>query len=572
MIADIFAIPGVILIAGALLLVRRPARLGTTLLLIFPILAPATILIRPEGYSVTPSLASLDLILMQVDDLSRIFGIIFASTALIAGIYAWHIKDLSQQIGALVYAGGALGVTFAGDLFTLLIFWELMAVSSTLLIWAHRNRRSDAAGLRYLVYHALGGSILLGGILMHYSETGSLLVQALEPSASLSSVMMLLGVSINAAVIPLHTWLTDAYPKATVTGAVFMSAFTTKSAVYVLIRVFPGWELLAWIGTAMAIYGVIYAVICKDMREILSYHIVSQVGFMVAGIGIGTDLALNGATAHAYSHILYKSLMFMGAGAVLYATGTTKLIELGGLKNKMRWTMILYMIGAFSISGLPLFNGFISKAMTVTAAGYADFEPIQLLLLLAGVGTFLSVGLKLPYFTWFDKEDNDIEVRELPVNMYIAMGLAAFLCIFYGLFPEALYTYLPYEIAYNPYTVYHLVEITQTSLLTFVGFWIFRQKLAGERILALDVDWFYRKPAPLVRRIFVESIDDFYGRAEEAVQNLAQWVADQFINPMEWLAPFSREKIEARTFSPSFEQVLSLIIIAFVIFGVFMVV
>src|SRR5690625_2234363 len=232
-----------------------------------------------------------------------------------------------------------------------------------------------------------------------------------------------------------------------------MSAFTTKSAVYVLIRGLRGWVLLAGVGTSIAFYSVYYAVVCQHMRETLSYHIGSQVGFMVAGIGIGSDLALNGATAHAYSHILYKSLMFMGAGAVLYATGTTKLIELGGLKKKMRWTMILYMIGAFSISGLPLFNGFISKAMTVTAAGYADFELIQLLLLLAGVGTFLSVGLKLPYFTWFDKEDNDIEVRELPVNMYIAMGLAASLCIFYGLFPEALSTYLPYEIAYNPYTI-----------------------------------------------------------------------------------------------------------------------
>jgi len=566
---EFLTIPGVILIIGAVLLTLLPKKFRSSAFLIFPIAALVFVITRPDGYTLTASLGSFELIVMEVDALSRVFGIIFAITAFVAGTYAWHIKDLGQQVNALVYAGSALGVTFAGDLLTLIIFWELMAVSSTWLIWANRNEASDKAGMRYLIYHVLGGGLFLAGIIWHYMETGSILVESLAQEYTFGNVMMLIGVSINAAVIPLHTWLADAYPKATVTGAVFMSAFTTKSAVYVLIRVFPGWELLIWFGAAMAIYGVIYAVICKDIREILAYHIISQVGFMVCGIGIGTDLALNGATAHAYSHILYKSLLFMSTGAVLYATGTSKLVNLGGLAKKMPYVLGLYLVGGFSISGLPLFNGYISKSMTISAAGYAHNEAAMLMLLFASVGTFLSVGLKLPYYTWFAKEDNDIEVKPLPKNMYIGMGIAAFACIFYGLYPQALYMYLPFDADYNPFTVYHFVEITQISLMTFAGFWLLRKKLAGELIIALDVDWFYRKATPAARRIFVQGVDSFYDRVEEKIWDIAGFLTKKFKNPMLWLNPFTDRENQASRYSPSMEVVMSFILFTILVLSLF---
>ncbi|WP_069130791.1 Na(+)/H(+) antiporter subunit D [Rhodohalobacter halophilus] len=564
---EILTIPGVILIIGAVLLSLLPQKIRSSAFLIFPIAALAFVLTRPDGYSVTASLGNFELIVMEVDALSRVFGIIFAITAFVAGTYAWHIKDLGQQINALVYAGSALGVTYAGDLLSLIIFWELMAVSSTWLIWANRTEASDKAGTRYLLYHILGGGLLLAGIIWHYMTTGSLMVESLEQNYTIANVLMLVGVAINAAVIPLHTWLADAYPKATITGAVFMSAFTTKSAVYVLIRVFPGWELLIWFGAAMAIYGVVYAVICKDIREILAYHIISQVGFMVCGIGIGTDMALNGATAHAYSHILYKSLLFMSTGAVLYATGTSKLVHLGGLAKKMPYVLGLYLVGGFSISGLPLFNGYISKSMTISAAGYAHNEMAMLMLLFASVGTFLSVGLKLPYYTWFGKEDNDIDVKPIPKNMYIGMGIAAFACIFYGLYPQALYMYLPFEYDYNPFTVYHFVEITQISLMTFAGFWLLRKKLAGELIIALDVDWFYRKAAPLTRKVFVNGVDNFYDRVEDKIWDIARFLTQKFKNPMTWLNPFTDRNNEATRYSPAMEVVMSLILFTVLVFS-----
>ena len=563
---DLITIPGILLIVGAILLTVTPKKVRPALFLLFPVLSLLFVTSRPEGYTVTAQLLNYDLVLMQVDDLSRIFGIIFSITAFVAGIYAYHMKELGQQVNALLYAGSALGVTFAGDLLTLIIYWEIMAVSSTWLIWARRTRESDGAGMRYLIYHILGGGLLLGGIIWHISTTGSLAVESLTQEYTPANIMMLLGVSVNAAVIPLHTWLADAYPKATITGAVFMSAFTTKSAVYVLLRVFPGWELLTWFGAAMAIYGVIYAVICKDIREILAYHIISQVGFMVCGIGIGTDLALNGATAHAYSHILYKSLLFMSTGAVLYATGTSKMVDLGGLFKKMPWVFGLYMVGALSISGIPLFNGFISKTITISAASSAQNETAVLLLLFASAGTWLSVGLKLPYFTWFDKKSNDIEVKKLPVNMYIAMGIAAFACIFYGLFPNALYVYLPYEAYFNPFSAYYFVEVVQMSILGFVAFWFLKQKLAPEMIIALDLDWFYRKAAPSVYKVFVTGVDNLYDRAENGVLAITRFLVEKFRNPMRWLNPFTDKNNQASTYSPGLEVVLSFILIGFIIF------
>ncbi|MCC5905428.1 MAG: Na(+)/H(+) antiporter subunit D [Balneolaceae bacterium] len=565
---EFLTIPGVILITGALLLPFLPEKIRPSAFLIFPLMALFVVFTRPDGYSVTGSLIGYELVMMQVDSLSRIFGIIFAITAFVAGVYAFHMKELGQQSNALVYAGGALGVTYAGDLLTLVIFWELMAVSSTWLIWARRTKESDGAGMRYLIYHILGGGLLFAGILWHLATTGSLAVETVAQEYSIANVLMLIGVCVNAAVIPLHTWLADAYPKATITGSVFMSAFTTKSAVYVLVRMFPGWEVLIWFGAAMALYGVIYAVICKDIREILAYHIVSQVGFMVCGIGIGTEMALNGATAHAYSHILYKSLLFMGTGAVLYATGTSKMVHLGGLFKKMPYTFGLYMVGALSISGIPLFNGFISKGMTIDAAGYAGNETAMLMLLLASVGTWLSVGLKLPYFTWFDKTENDIEVKKLPVNMYIAMGIAAFACIFYGLFPNTLYTYLPFEVDYEPYTIYHLVEVIQISLLTFLGFWLLKKKMAPELIVALDVDWFYRKAAPATRLVFVKKVDEFFDKVEEGILAIARWLSAKFQNPMAWLNPFTKKGNEASNYSPAMDVVMSFILLSFLIFAI----
>ncbi|WP_103665595.1 Na(+)/H(+) antiporter subunit D [Gracilimonas amylolytica] len=568
MIVELISIPAIILILGALVLPLLPERVRSAAFITFPLIALGILWNLPDGDLLQVSFASYELQLLSVDGLSRIFGIIFSLITIIGGIYAFHIKDIGQQSSALAYAGGALGVTFAGDYFTLFIFWELMAAASSYLIWARRTNESDKAGMRYLLVHILGGGLLFTGILLHLNAGGSLYLEQLMPDYTLANIFILLGVALNTAVPPLHAWLADAYPKATITGAVFMCALTTKSAVYVMIRLFPGWEVLIWVGVIMAIYGTIYALLANDIREILAYSIISQIGYMVTAIGIGSELALNGATAHAFNHIIYKSLLFMAAGAVIYSTGKSKLSELGGLSKKMPLVLGLYLVGALSISGAPFLNGFISKTMISGAMGDAHLEWPILLLLIATIGTFIHSGLKLPYFTWFRERTEDLELKAIPVNMKVAMGVGAFFCILFGVAPQLLYTQLPYPTDFQPFSVYNFVEMTQILVLAFVAFWFLKDHLNTSSTISSDTDWFYRKPATIVEKIFVTFPNNLFGKAEQVVYAIAGGVSSVSKNPLKILLPsFVAEGREVKSdgFSASIGAALSFILFGFIV-------
>jgi multicomponent Na+:H+ antiporter subunit D len=485
--------PAAIFILGALLVPLFKGKIKQGYLLLVPLLAFQRLLSISEGIHFTYRFLGYDLIFGRVDKLSMVFAYVFVIAAFIGIVYGLHVKNDGHHIAALTYVGSSLGVVFAGDYFSLFVFWEMMALSSVCLIWYRGGKAAIDAGFRYVLVHIFGGLCLFGGIVLHLIKTGSLEFGPLEGSG-LSYYLILIGFIINAAVPPLHAWLADAYPEATITGAVFLSAFTTKTAVYVLIRAFSGAEILAWLGAVMAIYGVVYAVLENDIRRVLAYHIISQVGYMVAGVGIGTIMAINGASAHAVAHILYKGLLFMGTGAIIHMTGKRKLTELGGLYKTMPLTFIFYMIAGVSISAFPLFSGFVSKSMVVSAAGEAHMGAIWLMLTLASSGTFLSVGLKLPYFAFFGK-DSGLKAKDPPLNMLIGMGLAAFLCIFIGIFPGVLYNILPLSGEYHPYTMGHVVWSFQILLFTALAFFLLLERVKPKEALNLDTDWFYRKGA-----------------------------------------------------------------------------
>jgi multicomponent Na+:H+ antiporter subunit D len=484
--------PSIFFIVGAFLIPFLRGRVQQTYLLMIPILAITSVFAMSPGTYWSCSFLGVPLTFGAVDKLSIVFGWVFTIAALIGFVYALHVKDVGQHMAAFLYIGGSLGVTFAGDFFTLFIFWELMAFASAYLVFAQRDKAAIDAGYRYILVHIFGGVCLLGGILLHYGQMGSIAVGPLDHDGSLSFYLILIGVIVNAAVPPLHAWLTDAYPEGTVTGSVFMSAFTTKTAVYVLVRVFPGTELLVWMGTIMALYGVVYAVLENDCRRLLAYHIISQVGYMVAGVGIGTDMSLNGSVSHAFAHILYKGLLFMGAGAVIQMTGRRKLTELGGLYKTMPITLVLYMIGGFAISAFPLFSGFVTKSMVVSGASFDHRPAVALLLTMASAGTFLHTGLKLPYYMFFGK-DSGLEAKEPPTNMLIAMGMAAFLCIGIGVLPGPLYSLLPYPVHFEPYTGDHVTSALGILLFTGLGFFMLLKKLDPEPTISVDTDWVYRK-------------------------------------------------------------------------------
>ena len=491
--------PAAIFIIGALFIPVLKGKIKSTFMLLLPVLAFFTLINTPEGNHWVFSLLDYNLIFGRIDRLSRLFCYIFILISFIGIIFALKVDDDLQHVAGLTYAGGALGVTLAGDFFSLYIFWEIMAVASTFLILARRTVKSQTAALRYILIHVVGGLFLLAGIVLYVykngtTEFGFIGLQGLE------SYLIFLGIAVNAAIPPLHPWLQDAYPEATVTGAVFLSAFTTKSAVYVMARTFPGTELLIWLGALMTAIPIFYAVLENDIRRVLAYSLINQVGFMMCGIGIGTQLAINGTVSHAFCHILYKALLFMSVGSVLHVTGKIRCTDLGGLYKTMPLTCLFCMIGAASISAFPIFSGFISKSMIVSAAGHNQLVIVWLILQFASAGVFHHAGIKVPYFTFFS-HDSGLRAKEPPLNMLIAMGIAAFLCVFLGLFPQPLYSILPYPVDYVPYTAAHVVG--QLQLLMFGALAFTLLILSGYypselRAINLDTDWFYRKGSKLV--------------------------------------------------------------------------
>jgi multicomponent Na+:H+ antiporter subunit D len=488
--------PAVIFILGALLVPLFRGRLKSIYLLLLPVAGFINLINIPEGTHWVVGFLDYELVLGKFDKLSLVFGYIYHLIALISLIYAIHVKDDLQHVASLLYAGAALGVVFAGDLFSLFIFWEIMAVSATCLVWARRTEASRAAGLRYLLVHIFGGLCLLAGIIINVYNTGSIEFGYIGLNG-LGSLLIFIGFGINCAWIGLHPWIPDAYPETTITGAVFMWTFTTKTAVYVLARAFPGTEALIWIGAVMTTFPIFFAVIENNLRRVLSYSLINQLGYMVVGIGIGTPLALNGTVSHVFCHILYKALLVMSMGAVMYRTGKINCTDLGGLYKSMPLTAVFCIVGAASISAFPLFSGFISKSMVVGAAAGGHMTIIWFMLLFASVGVLEHAGIKVPYYAFFS-HDSGIRTKEAPLNMLIAMGIAAFLCVFIGVFPGPLYSLLPYPVDFEPYTASHVV--TSLQLIFFGALAYILLTLSGifpaeMRATNLDADWFYRKGA-----------------------------------------------------------------------------
>jgi multicomponent Na+:H+ antiporter subunit D len=476
-------------LVAAVVLPLVPRRVGGAVMLAAPVVALAQLLTLDPGTSASVGYFGFELHYLRLDDLSEPFALVFIAAAFLAALFGIATMGTKERVAATLYAGSGIGVVLAGDLLTLFVMWEVKAVVSAGLIALAGRAASREAAFRYLLVHVAGGSLLLGGIVWHLAAGGSLLFEDLGGHAS--ATVILVAFLLSAAVPPMHSWLPDAYPEASVAGTVFLSAFTTKAAVYALLRGFSGTEALVVIGVAMALYGVVYAVLENDLRRLLSYHIVSQVGFMVAGAGIGTAAAINGATAHAFAHILYKALLLMAAGSVLYATGRSKLTDLGGLSRAMPLLVVFYLVGAISISGVPLFSGFISKELVVDAARADGRDVVLQLLKLASVGTFLSVGLKLPWFA-FGGRDRGIQVRAVPATMLAAMGILVAANLVLGLAPGLLYGLLPFPVDYEPYTAGKLVEIVQLLTFTTLAFVLLTKKLKTEPTITLDTDWLYR--------------------------------------------------------------------------------
>ena len=500
--------PFLVFFAGALVvpLLRRVPMVRAAWLLLIPVVGALNVWGIQEGWEQQLQFLGYTLTPVRADRLSLLFGYLFHLGAFISIVYSLHLKKgdrpTVQHTAAVVYAGSGLGAVFAGDFITLFVFWELLAVSSVFLIWARRTPRAVSAGMRYLIVHVVSGVTLLAGAMVHAHRTGSLEFGLMELDG-LAAWLLLLAFGVKAAFPLLHSWLIDAYPESTPTGTVFLCAFTTKVAVYALARGFAGTDALIYIGAVMACFPIFYAVIENDLRRTLGYSMINQIGFMVCGIGIGTTLAVNGAVSHAFNDVLFKGLLFMAMGAVMHMTGKTKASDLGGLYKSMPVTATLCIVGALSISAVPLFNAFVSKSMIMSALLDEHHYWIWPVMLFASAGVVEHAGIKIPYFAFF-AHDSGIRTREPPRNMLIAMGIGALACLAIGVRPGLLYNLLPYAVDYEPYTYTHI--LTQVQLLCFAigavaAFHLWKIYPAEIPSVNLDADWVYRRAAVKVTRV-----------------------------------------------------------------------
>lgn len=563
--------PFSVLLVGALLAAVTRGRVRQAILVVAPVLGALSLWGLDEGVLLEWNLMGYTLVPVEVDGLSRLFGYLFHLAALLGNVFALHLgKDdraTVQHTAAMLYAASAVGAVFAGDLITLFVFWELLAFTSVFLIWAREKERSYRAGFRYLVIHVVSGVILLSAAIMRAWDTGSIDFGHVGLDGSLAAWLLLLAFGIKAAFPLLHNWLTDAYPEGTATGTVFLSAFTTKVAVYALARSFAGTEILVYIGAVMTCFPIFYAVIANDLRRVLGYSMINQIGFMVTGVGIGTALSLNGAVAHAFNDVIFKGLLFMTMGAVLHQTGRINGSDLGGLYKSMPMTTGLCIVGASSISAFPLFSGFVSKSMVMAATLNQGYVWVWPALLFASAGVFHHAGIKIPFFAFFG-HDSGIRTTEAPRNMLVAMFAGAILCVVIGAFPEqTLYRLLPFDAGYHPYDATHV--LTQTQLLFFGALAFVGLQKTGIyppelRSVNIDAEWSYRWLGPRL----VRGIGGAVARVDSAVRGTVLSAVDRLLRTT--ARGHGRQGILARTW-PTGSMVLwvAILLAAYLIFHFF---
>jgi multicomponent Na+:H+ antiporter subunit D len=540
--------PAVVVLVAAAVVPLLSRRLGHGLGLLATGGTAAWILAVTAGAYLDVQFLGFEALLYNVDELSRLMGIIFAFIGAVAVLYSYATGASNRQTAyALGYVGTSLGAVFAGDWLTFIFFVELMAVASTLLVWDYGGR-AVRAGFRYALWHGLGGSLVLAGIVWHYVEIGSFLFAAADGIApGIPAALYALGFGVNVGYIGLHVWLPDTYPRPHIAASVFLCVYTTKTGVYALGRAFPEGHLwLAYMGGLMTVFGAGFALLQNDMRRLLSYHIQSQVGYMVAGVGIGTALASAGAFAHVFNHILYKSLLFMCAGAVVYRTETENLKKLGGLWREMPVTAVIFAVAALSISGFPGFNGFVSKGMVIAASHKEHLDALWYILLLGGVGTFMSF-IKFGYYAFLHGEPQQkVPGRELNRGQQAAMATVAVLCVYYGFAHGALFSLLPGgdSLDYTVFTQGHLIEGFGLAVIGLVAFVAVKRPLERVGGAVPDLDYVYNRTSFFATRALVVAVTELYDSVDRAVVRTARTTVWVFRHPVPalsvtapWLLP-----------------------------------
>lgn len=417
---------------------------------------------------------------LQIDGLSIVMALVGFLLWLGVSIYSIsYIKtDLVRYYSLLLIVLGAVqGTVLAKDLISFYVFLEMAAVATYFLIIHKRSVNALQAGYKYIVMTLIGAFLILLSIILVYIDTGSYEVIVVTKSGGfIAAVLFLLGCFVKAGVVPLHTWLPDAHPAAPSPVSAFLSGMMIKIGAYGIIRfIFPILNfdlpatnlgallssLIMSIGIASMLIGVFLALAQTDVKRLLAYHSISQMGYILLGIGLGTELGLAGGLYHLVNHAMFKGLLFLCMGAVIYSTGTRKLDNLGGLWKRMPITTSTCIIAALAISGIPPFNGFASKTVLAEAVANYNFV-LKFVMMVTAALTFASF-LKLIGYTFFGEPQKQlITVKEVPLLMRLPMIVLAILCVLLG---------INAQFVLNRFIVFAMTGLVQPRSILKIEFW-----------------------------------------------------------------------------------------------------
>ena len=366
-------------------------------------------------------------------------------------------------------SGGVLGMVLTGDIFNMYIMVEILTIGAVGLT-AYRSKSEGAleAAFKYLVVGSIGSAFILTAIVMLYAEAHTLNLAQLSVllpgmlgsgRMKIAFALLLAGFSTKAFIVPFHPLAADAHGAAPASVSLLISGVLTKSGLYAIIRLcyflFQVMDkgtmqfLLVFLGCVSMLVCVTMALAQHDFKRLLAFHSISQIGYVLTAVGLATALGLSAGLYHAMNHTIFKGLLFLAAGAVMHQTGTGDLDRLGGLAKKMPHTTVMFLIGAFSISGLPPFNGFASKWMIYQAIYQKAVESGNFLFVFALIAALVTSVLTLASFVkvsqsvFFGQLSVEFEnTEEAPIGMRIAMGLLAALCVITGLFPNLVTAFL----------------------------------------------------------------------------------------------------------------------------------
>ncbi len=445
-----------------------------------------------ETLQIEVGFKSLD---FEVKPYSRITFFSFTLVGALTLIYGMRVMNPAEKIGSIWGIAAAAGITLANNYITLYLFWELLTLSAALIILANRTDKCTKMAFRFIIIQLAGGLSLLFGIFQHFVATGSLIIET--PAAGLP--FFVLGIGVKAVFLPLCIWLPWGYPAASFASSVVLAGLTTKIGVFALASFLPPLDAVALMGGFMAVYGIIMALMQKNLRYLLSFHIISQVGYMVAGMGLGFSLAVDGAFLHMFNNMIYKGLLFMCAGILIYSIGTDHITELTkskGSGEKPLWRVfplatIGALVGSLAISGIPPFNGYVSKYLLKNA--FYGTGMVETLLTIASVGSVISFA-KYFYFGFLKARVKDIIKPKL--TMQIGVAIASILAIVTGIWPQLIQGLLPYGSSVDVYNLQGIKAALQFGLIGIVIFIIIAKRLKKGIPIPqwLNLDYFFFHP------------------------------------------------------------------------------